>query len=708
MRSIKYFSIVLLVTIGILSFKPGVPTAILDKEIVIMNAVVKFLTQYHFRPKAIDSQNSQKAYKMYLERLDGAKRFFTQQDIEVLDFYKDRIGDQIAKNRFDFFELSLNLLEKGIEKPKAYYKDILSQSFDFDIDEQFQSNFEERDYPQDDAAQRDFWRKMLKYETLSRMYAKWDAQSKEDFEGSKKSLDSLQYDARKKVMESYDQYFDRLSKIRRSDRFGSYINSITNIFDPHTDYYSPKAKEDFDINMSGRLEGIGARLTFEKNMTKVSSIVPGGPAWKQGDLKVDDFIIKVKQEDEEEGVDVVGWRLDDVVQLIRGDKGTLVTLTVKGVDAQERLITITRDEVILDEGNAKAVILTRDGDAAKYGYIYLPRFYADFERRDGRSCARDIKKALEKLQAEAVDGIILDLRNNGGGSLRDVVEMSGLFIHEGPIVQVKSRKGKARILRDVNESVSYDGPLIVMVNGYSASASEILAAALQDYKRAIIVGSNTFGKGTVQRFFDLDRIISDNSEYKPLGEVKLTTQKFYRINGGSTQLKGVKPDIELPDNFAFIKTGEKRYDYPMEWSHIDPIPYEQNVYQIRELDRIVSSSKERLAHHKQFALIKEYANYLKAQDDQSVVPLSFEGYQHDRQSQKEERSKFDDIMAEPIASLHISPLKADQSAIESDESKKARYDEWVKGLQKDVYLEESILILKDLIKYHPLTEIQGN
>ncbi len=706
MRVLKYTIVALVLAVGIVGFgHPTVKKMLTDKEIIILNAVYKFVSQYHFKPQELDPANSEKIYKIYLERLDGAKRFFTQEDIAVLDFYKDRIADQMRTNSLDFFELSINLLERAIEKPKSYYTTILSKPFDWSKDEYFETEFDKRSYPEDDAALRDFWRQMLKYETLSRMYSKWNEQQAEDFEGEKMPLDTLEAEARKAVSERYDLYFDRLGKIRRADRFGAYVNAITNIFDPHTDYYSPKAKEDFNINMSGRLEGIGARLTLEKNMTKVSSIVPGGPAWKQGDLKVDDFITAVKQEDEQEAVDVVGWRLDDVVQLIRGAKGTKVTLTVKGVDSQLRQVTITRDEVILDEGNAKSVLIDQPDQAGVFGYIYLPRFYADFERKDGRSCARDVKRELEKLKAEGVDGIVLDLRNNGGGSLRDVVDMAGHFIEKGPIVQVKARKGGARILRDVNEEVVYDGPLVVMVNGYSASASEILAAALQDYNRAIIVGSNTFGKGTVQRFFDLDRIVSQNSEYKPLGEVKLTTQKFYRINGGSTQLKGVQPDIQIPDNFAYLKTGEKRYDYPMAWSQIEPIKYHQSVYQIKGRSDIIKQSTERINAHEGFELIKEYAAYLKKQEDRSLLPINFEKYKALSREIEAQGAKYDDIMSEEISGMNIRNLASDLEMMLSDESKKARNDDWINNLKKDIYLEESLCILKDMIKYHALSEV---
>lgn len=694
MRKIN-ISVFILVSalVGMSFVAPKAPSAF-NKESVILSAVIKFLNQIHFRPKQLNDDLSKQIFDIYLERLDGGKRYFTKKDFEVLGFYSDKIDDEIQKNSFAFFDLSINLLDRGIEKTQKYYKDILAEPFDFKIQEDFESNYEKRPYVENDDELFEVWRMSLKYETLTRVKDKLDAQNKEDFEGVKLSKDSLEFYAREDVKEVYDQYFGRMEQLRRADRFADYVNSITHLYDPHSDYFSPKEKADFDINMSGRLEGIGARLSIEKNMTKVSSIVAGGPAWKQGELEVDYYITEVAQQDEDP-VGIVGWRLDDVVQLIRGKKGTWVTLTVKKVDGTIGHISIERDEVITSEGNAKSAIVKKENSESSYGYLYLPRFYADFERKDGRSCAKDVKIELEKLKAENVDGIVLDLRNNGGGSLRDVVEMSGLFIEEGPIVQVKSRNQRAKVLKDTEGNVIYDGPLVVLVNHYSASASEILAAALQDYNRAVIVGSETFGKGTVQRFYDLDRAVQGNGD-DPLGEVKMTTQKFYRINGGSTQLKGVTPDVLLPDNYNYIKTGEKRYDFPMEWTEIEPVPYEQNAYQIKNLSEVQLKSQERISQVEDFKLIEEYSQYLKKQEDSSIIPLSFDAYSSLEDGLNKSSEKFKNIMKEPIEGLMANNLAVDFSEIEVDEGKKARNDEWLANIQKDIYINESLSIIEDL------------
>ncbi|MEL6926775.1 MAG: carboxy terminal-processing peptidase, partial [Bacteroidota bacterium] len=329
-----------------------------------------------------------------------------------------------------------------------------------------------------------------------------------------------------------------------------------------------------------------------------------------------------------EPVDVTGMQVTDVVKYIRGKKGTTVNLHVKKVDGSTTIIPIVRDIVIIDESYAKSLIIDDPNGAGKIGYIKLPRFYADFNRRGGRSCATDVAKELEKLKSHKVDGVVLDLRNNGGGSLRDVVQMSGLFIEEGPIVQVKARESSADVLEDTDPSVQYDGPLVVMVNSFSASASEILAAALQDYGRAVIVGSNsTFGKGTVQRFFDLDRAIRGNAEVKPLGEVKVTIQKFYRINGGSNQLKGVIPDIVLPDRYHYLKLGEKENEYAMQWSSIEPVDYSQSVTSLDNMDKIKAASQTRVENDPTFGLILESAKRLKEQRDDTDYTLNLKEFQ---------------------------------------------------------------------------------
>lgn len=664
-----------------------------DRELMIQKAVLNVLEQAHFDPKDINDQFSEQVYTDFLETIDGRKRFLTQSDLDQLAPYKTELDDQFLNGTLEFFDLAVTLLSKRVIQVEGIYKELLAQPFDFDMDEGFEFDPDKKQFARDETELKEIWRKSLKYDVLIKLESKLD---KQKTEGEKKSQASLEEEARKAVLKNYNKWYKNFRKLRRSDRFEAYINSFTHIFDPHTDYYNPKEKQDFDISMGGKLEGIGARLRTDDDLTKVVSIVPGGPAWKGKELEVDDSILKVTQE-EGEPVDVFGMRIDDVVSMIRGDKGTVVILTIQKPDGTVKDVKIERDIVNIEESFAKSAILDVQGGATQIGYIDLPKFYSSFEGPDGNSCAVDVAEELQKLKAQNVKGVILDLRSNGGGSLRDVVDMSGLFIEEGPIVQVKGRNREPYIHRDTDASVLYDGPLVVMINEFSASASEILAAALQDYNRALIVGSQSFGKGTVQRFVDLDRTIRGNSELKPLGELKLTMQKFFRINGGSTQQRGVTPDIILPDRYYKIDVGEREYPYSMEWTEIDSLEYSQEIYQIKDKNRLIAKSKARLESHEEFQLIDEMATTIAANKDETAYPLSLGKFQEYVENKEIENKKFDDIMKSPISQLSIANLKIDMASINFDETTIAKNMDWKSDLQKDIYLLETMAIINDMI-----------
>ncbi|HEY0029208.1 MAG TPA: S41 family peptidase, partial [Bacteroidia bacterium] len=518
-----------------------------DKEEAIDQILMQSLNSVHYSPMEVNNDFSKKVFKLYMERLDYNKKFLIQSDVDELKKMEEQIDEDINKGSFTFFDKSFDIINKRVEEAKVYYTDILAKPFDFTNDENLQLDAEKTAYAKDKNGLKEEWRKSLKYQTLARMVEMMDNQekAKEKSDTVKlKSRTELEADARKKILKSNDDYFKRLKEFDRNDRIAIYFNSIAGVYDPHTEFFAPKDKANFDIGMSGQLEGIGAQLQEKDGYIKVSNIVPGSASYKQGQLKAGDLILKVAQ-GAGEPVDVVDMRMDDAVLLIRGKKGTEVRLTVKKPDGNIIVIPIIRDIVVLEDSYAQSVIIK---GKKNIGYIKLPSFYADFSGKGGRSCAKDIKKELEKLKAEHVDGIILDLRYNGGGSLPDVVDMAGLFIDKGPVCQVKQKAALAQVLEDRDAGVVYDGPLTVMVNSNSASASEIMAAAIQDYHRGVIVGTSpsSFGKGTVQRFFNLDDYLPPAyANLKPLGEVKITTQKFYRINGGATQLKGVVPDIVL-------------------------------------------------------------------------------------------------------------------------------------------------------------------
>ncbi|NJN34358.1 MAG: carboxy terminal-processing peptidase [Saprospiraceae bacterium] len=545
---------------------------------------------------------------------------------------------------------------------------------------------------------KDTWRKMVKYEVMTRLTNKLEAKEEGKADMKDKTEADLQQAAFTEASKMYNDYFKRIKKTKRAERLSVYLNSIANVFDPHSEYFEPIEKQNFDLGMSGRLIGIGATLQtdVETDFTKVSSIVVGGPAYKQGELKEGDLILKVAQ-GEKEPVDIAGMDINEVVSMIRGKEKTEVRLTVKAkADGKVKTVAIIREEVIISEGFAKSLILQADQNNERIGYIKLPKFYADFENENGRFCAEDIKTELDKLKSQNVKGIILDLRNNGGGSLRDVVTMSGFFIEQGPIVQVKDGRNQPEVLRDNDPSVQYSGPLIVMVNEFSASASEILAAAMQDYGRAIIVGSNTYGKGTVQRFFNLDRGAAE--EMKPLGDLKITIQKFFRINGGSTQLKGVAPDIILPDTYSEINIGEKDNEHPMAWTQIGSVKYAQGVADLKGMPQIIANSKNRVSANSTFNNIKEGAKRMKELREKSEYTLNLKEYRAQENKQREQSKKFDTTL-KPIEKFMAENLVNELEEINNtkDSSKIIRNSEWLKDVKKDIHLYETLAIMKDLI-----------
>jgi len=675
--------------------EPGV--VVHDKEALILQGLMQTIEYVHFAPKPVDDSFSKSVYKTYLERIDAQKRFLTQQDIDKIKQYEFKIDDQVNVRTFDFFNASLPLLEAGIKKSESFFNEIIDSPLNLNKGDLLETDSEKRMFVKNDSELKEQWQNIVQFEIISKWVQNIDDQKEKGNKDGNKSEDELKAEAIKDVKKRFNDWFGRLTKLRRSDRMEVFLGSIANYFDPHTDYFSPKEKQDFDINMGGKLEGIGARLQTDGDYTKVFSIVVGGPAWKTKKLDENDIIMKVAQKGQEP-VDIAGMRVDDVVQMVRGKKGTTVILTVKKKDNSIVEISIDRDEVQLEDSKAKSVILNMPGKIQNIGYINLPKFYSSFETEGGNSCAVDVAEEIKKLKSQNVNGIILDLRNNSGGSLNDVVDMSGLFIEEGPMVQVKGREEKPYIHMDKDKSVLYDGPLVIMVNQFSASASEIIVAALQDYNRAIIVGSkSTFGKGTVQRFYDLDRGIRGNDEFKPLGNVKMTVQKFYRVTGGSNQLKGVIPDIILPDTYHYIQSGESEYNNPLQWSEIAAVPFSQNVVKLDNKQKLIDNSKTRIDQSKDFALVLESAAKIKENRDQTKWPLKLNDYRAMVDKKELESKKFEKLFKNEIAGLEINNLTTDLTKINMDESNKARNTEFIKDLKKDIYLEETMYIIRDMI-----------
>jgi carboxyl-terminal processing protease len=718
MKSMIYRSSILLVIIaGFFTFNHfKKDTSNPEREALILNSILQFVKQVHFEPKELDDKFSEFVFTQFLERLDPGKRYFTLEDISVLEAHKFSIDDQVKASSFEFFDLANSIVSNRIKQSKEFYDELIQLDYKLETEEYIELDEDKRNFEANDAALKDYWRRLIKYEILNRVHRKKDAKSSEDdddYEGEEEEIEidndlesdesdeSLTLDekiekSKSEIQETYDRWFKRMLGLKRSHRFEAYVSSVANYFDPHTDYFSPKEKEDFDINMGGKIQGIGARLQQDGDYIKVVSIVPGGPAWKGKELEENDLIMKVAQKGEDP-VDITGMFVDEVVQLIRGKEGTVVILTVKKQDGLIQNIEIEREEVILDESFARSLIIDIPGVIENVAYIRLPKFYSSFESDKGNSCAVDVAKEIEKLNRENINGVILDLRNNSGGSLTDVVTMSGLFIEDGPIVQVKSRNAAPYVHRDTDKNVQYSGPLIVMINNFSASASEILAAAMQDYGRAIIVGSQTFGKGSVQRFYDLDQGVRGFNEHKPLGSIKMTTQKFYRVNGGSTQLEGVMPDIVFPHNYMFIKTGESEYNNAMPWSEIAAKPYSQNVVKIEHLEKIKSESIKRMEVNPTFVKVEENARRLKNIRDFSKYPLSLEAYQQIIDNRRLESKNFDGVFSAKIDNIQPRNLDADMDYINMDESRVGRNEDWMNGIKKDFYLYETIHIMRDMI-----------
>jgi len=689
-----------------------------NKDKLLIQLIKYVLEEGHFSPQEINDEFSERVFYDYLEQLDPFKRYFYTSDIKEFEKYKDEIDNQLKEYDLSFFNLTHQRLLERIEESKAMYTDVLSKPFDFSENEIFSTDYENLDYASSKKQMEERWRKQLKFSTIAnfddliaqREFSIERAENEpesEEFNNIPETTDSasetihnienksdseLEAEARETTLKSLNELYDFIDDRQRKDWFAVYINAIVEEFDPHTFYFAPEDKERFDVAMSGNFEGIGARLQKKMDNITVTEIISGGPAWRQNELEVGDQILKVRQEDEAEGVNVVGMRLDDAIKFIKGTKGTDVTLTLRRVDGMIEDITITRDIVEIEETYAKSSTVEKDGKL--FGVINLPKFYVDFEDYAKRNAASDIKLELERLKKQGVEGIVLDLRNNGGGSLQTVVDMGGLFIKDGPIVQVKTAGESKEVLKDKDQSIVWDGPLVILVNELSASASEILAAAMQDYKRAIVIGSKqTYGKGTVQNVLDLNRMVRSN-ENGDMGALKFTTQKFYRINGGSTQLEGVKSDVVVPDRYSYINIGEKDQENPLPWDKISPVEYEKwtSYY---DYETTISKSKERMANNEQLKLIDANAKWVKNIRDRETYSLNYGDYKMEMEKNEDESRRFEEI-SKYTTNLTFESLPYEQELMAQDSVLLEKRNRWHKSLSKDVYIEEALNVLNDL------------
>jgi carboxyl-terminal processing protease len=669
-----------------------------DKDKVLIELITYVIEQGHYDMRRIDDDFSEHIYDDFIESLDPMKRHFTEKDLKEFKEFKTQIDDQIKEKDITFFNVVYDRYLQSLKTTEEFYKPLLEKGFDFDEDEIVNTDYESLDYAKNIKDLKDRWRLQLKFSVLSNYYSALETQNalaKESDTAEVKPLDKLKTEALEQTRESIERYFTNSNELRREDWFNLYINTVVEQFDPHTNYLAPRDKERFDISMSGKLEGIGARLQKLRDNVKIVEIISGGPAWRGKELEVGDLIVKVKQEDEDKAVSITGMRLDDAVDLIKGPKGTTVTLTVKKVDGTFQDISIERDVVEIEETYAKSTIIEKDD--MQFGFINLPKFYFNMQDYKERNAASDIKKEIEILKRSDIQGLVIDLRNNGGGSLSTVVEMAGLFIDEGPVVQVKNKDGEVEVLSDEKGGTVWEGPLVILVNELSASASEILAAAMQDYERAVIIGSRqTYGKGTVQNVANLNRWMR-NSDLGDMGALKLTTQKFYRISGGSTQLKGVESDVVVPDRYSFIDIGERDYENPLPFDKIRKADYKTwDGYD--DLDNIVKASQRRMDTNQQISLIEEQAKWIKMQRDKNDFPLNYEAYKTLMETTNKEAEKFDTI-SDYKNSLAFKSVPEEIKAFETDEALKDKRENWHKNLQKDIYVEEAISVLEDLRKH---------
>jgi carboxyl-terminal processing protease len=659
----------------------------------LLTYVLKRQVENHFSGKAIDDELSRAAFHLYLKQLDYQKRLLLAPEVEQLAVFEDRIDDEIESGRVLLAPVGFRLINNSIVRAEKLAEQALANPFSFDIVEDYETDPEKLTFCETEADLAERWRLDLKYRTLTRYLNLLDDAGVEDpLKAPAEQKKATELEAREKVRKQYAEYFERLKKETLKDHYDRYLNAFTRAFDPHTTYMPPQSKEDFDISMRGSLEGIGATLREEDGYIKIVKVIPGSAAARQGQLIADDIILAVAQ-NKEEPVDVTDMRLRDAVSLIRGKKGTEVRLTIRRQGLKPFVVPIIRDVVIIEESFVKSTIVTDPHTGRHFGYIKVPSFYRDFETTrnggGGRNSTDDVRAALKSFDKQDLSGLILDLRNNGGGALTDAVGIAGLFIGAGPVVQVRNGEGSAKVLENYDKNIAYNGPMVVLVNRFSASASEIVAGALQDYGRAVIVGSeHTHGKGTVQVIMDLDQNLTlrNMQQYLPLGALKMTTQKFYRVSGDSTQYRGVVPDIVLPDSIRYNEYGERYLDYSLPWDRIEEVKHGASLPVNRA--ELISNSQARVAKDEDFKEI------------QRIAETTGERIKNTRQSLLlsdviKERDELQGLSQTPhsLTSGESSELGLGEP---DGENKQNNPEDLVESVLKDAYAKESMAILSDM------------
>ena len=667
-----------------------------DKDSLVIQLITYVLDQAHYLDKEIDDNFSEEVFDTFIENIDPYKRYFYASDYKDFSKYKFSIDDSFKNPDLTFFNLVHDRFINRISETKSIYKKILSTPFDFTKQEQFNLDIDEMEYVNNESELYDRWRRLLKIYVIENYHdeikddqRKFEKDSTFLIRSNAEIEETVRLDLSQTMDESYRVLQEEL---QRQDWFSIYINSFVSQYDPNTSYLDPDSRDRFDVDISGNYAGIGAMLRKKIDKVEITEIISGGPAWRDNSLEKGDAILKVRQEDEDEAVSILGMRLSDAVKLIKGEKGTNVYLTVKKVDGSVSEISIKRDIVLLEETYIRSSIVSKSD--LKYGVINIPKFYIDFDNQSNRDAAKDLRLEINRLKEEGVKGLVIDLRNNGGGSLKTVVDMAGMFIKNGPVVQVKYFDKEKQILSDRDRSILWTGPLVILVNEGSASASEILAAAMQDYKRAIVIGGNqTWGKGTVQVVFPLNRMVRGNTN-GDLGALRYTTQKYYRINGGSVQLEGVKSDINVPYRYKYLDFGEKDSDNPMQWDEIGKADY--STWQSNfDFNQAIEKSKVRMENNNYLKLVDENAKWIKSIRDNKIVNLNYDDFKEEIEKNSLETEKFK-ALDDYSMDYTFNSLPYEINLISSDSVLGMKRERWHKSLSKDIYIEEALNVLSDL------------
>lgn len=703
-KKFKFNTLLLFIPLTSLVFCFNSPKNDDDKMSTIMVSVKNTLSYLHYSPKPINDAYSQEVYKHYFEMVDASKRYFLQSDMDEFAKHRTKLDDYLNQGDLTFYKLTIDRLYQRVDEIDKITQDILSKPINLDEDETLILEPKLKKNATNAKELSAEWKKYIKYNILQEMES---LTAKEEIQKEKKDSvqkfnlkDTIKLEiltpeqkrlkATEEVKDLITDTFRRFKKRSKMDWFTVYMNAYTEVFDPHTNYYSPKNKEDFDTQFTGKVIGIGAIIQEKRGYLYLGALTIGAPAWKSKQLSEGDKILKVRSKPNEDPVNVVGMLSDEAVRLIRGEKGTKVTLTVEKKDKTIKEVTMIREEVAIEDTFARSIIVSSK-DGKKYGFINLPSFNADFEDEKGRNASDDIKNELVKLKAQNVQGIILDLRNNGGGSLTEVGDILGLFMNTGPYVQVKDGNGKIQTLKNKTSAPLWTGPLVIMQNELSASASEILAGAVQDYGRGVVIGSpQSFGKGTVQTFVDLNRFLNTNDDF---GSLKLTIQKFYRITGESTQRKGIESDFKMKDFFTYAEIGERYDDYALAWDKIPAVPYQpMNYFTAQALQK---DMEERLMNNKTYQLVQESAKWKENLDKEESISLNLTKFNEVMKTRKAQIEKFK--VLDKFNNGLVFTLNPDEILREKkDEVFAKKSQNWKKNLQRDLYLQEAVIIASQL------------